>query len=85
MQPDPKRGESRRHFVVQRAVLALSLGGHPSTLTFLELTREFGDGAAVERAISSLRACGLLEIGGRKSQSLWPTSAAREAHRLEAW
>ncbi|MEX0972505.1 MAG: hypothetical protein WDZ46_04520 [Solirubrobacterales bacterium] len=85
MQEDPRPGQSGKHFVVQRAILALSLGGHPSTLTIRELTREFGDGAAVEQAISSLRECGLLEIGGRKSQSLWPTSAAREAHRLEAW
>jgi DNA-binding transcriptional ArsR family regulator len=85
MQEDPRPGQSGRQFVVRRAILALSLGGHPSTLTIRELSRQFGDGAAVEQAISSLRECGLVEIGGRRSQSLWPTSAAREAHRLEAW
>lgn len=85
MQPDPKRGESLRHFAVKRAILALSLAGHPSALTRRELAREFGDREAVERAVASLRRSGLVEIGGRKSQSLWPTQAAREAHRLEAW
>lgn len=85
MQSDPKRGESLRHFAVKRAILALSVAGHPSTLTRRELAREFGDRKAAARAISSLCAFGLVEIGGRDAQSLWPTQAAREAHRLEAW
>ena len=85
MQPDPKRGESRRHFAVQRAILALILAGDPVARTGPELDREFGDQKAVKRAIASLQDCGLLEIRGGESQSLWPTNAARHAHRLEAW
>ncbi|HEX9966399.1 MAG TPA: hypothetical protein VGB06_00485 [Solirubrobacterales bacterium] len=50
-----------------------------------ELAREFGDSEAVGRAVASLQDCGLLEIRGGESQSLWPTNAARQAHRLEAW
>lgn len=85
MQPDPKRGESRRSFAVQRAILALMLAGDPVARTRLELIREFGDQQAVWRAVTSLQRCGLLEIRGDRTQSLWPTNAARQAHRLEAW
>lgn len=84
MQPNPKRGESRRNFAVQRAILALILAGDPVARTRPELAREFGD-SAVKRAVTSLEKCGLLEIRGGESQSLWPTNAARQAHRLEAW
>jgi DNA-binding FadR family transcriptional regulator len=85
MQPDRKRGESRRHFAVQRAILALVLAGDPVARTRPELAREFGDSEAVRRAVASLQKCGLLEVRGGESQSLWPTNAARQAHRLEAW
>jgi hypothetical protein len=85
MQPDPKRGESRRSFKAQRAILALTLAGDPVARTARELVREIGDREAVERAVGSLHECGLLETRGGESQSLWPTNAAREAHRLEAW
>lgn len=85
MQPDPKRGESRRNFVVQRAILALMLAGDPVPRTRPELTRMFGDRNAVKRAVASLQDSGLLEIRGGESLSLWPTNAARHAHRLEAW
>lgn len=85
MQADPKRGESRRNFKIQRAILALILTGDPVARTGPELAREIGDHEAVERAVGSLRNCGLLEIRGGESRSLWPTKAAREAHRLEAW
>lgn len=85
MQPDPKRGESRRNFAVQRAILALILAGDPVARTFPELARAIGDHEAVKRAVASLRDCGLLEIRGGESKSLWPTNAARQAHRLEAW
>jgi hypothetical protein len=85
MQPDPKRGESRRGFVVQRAILALMLAGDPVPRTHPELTRMFGDHDVVKRAVASLKDSGLLEIRGGESLSLWPTNAARHAHRLEAW
>jgi len=85
MQADPKRGESRRNFVVQRAILALTLAGDPVARTRPELVREFGDHEAVKQAVASLQDRGLLEIRGGESQSLWPTNAARHAHRLEAW
>jgi hypothetical protein len=85
MQPDPKRGDSRRDFAVQRAILALLLAGDPVPRTTPELVREIGDQDNVERAVAALAACGLLEIRGGESQSLWPTRAARHAHRLEAW
>jgi len=85
MQPDPKRGESRRNFVVQRAILALMLAGDPVARTRPELARMFEDRDAVRRAVASLQDSGLLEIRGGESQSLWPTNAARQAHRLEAW
>lgn len=85
MQPDPKRGESRRGFAVQRAILALILAGDPVARTRSELARVFGDRKAVKQAIASLQDYGLLEIRGGESQSLWPTNAARHAHRLEAW
>lgn len=85
MQPDRKRGESRRHFALKRAILALVLAGDPVARTRPELAREFGDPKAVKRAVASLQDCGLLEIRGGQSQSLWPTNAARQAHRLEAW
>jgi hypothetical protein len=85
MQPDPKRGDSRRDFAVQRAILAVLLAGDPVPRTTPELAREIGDREAVERAVAALEDCGLLEIRGGDSQSLWPTPAAREAHRLEAW
>lgn len=85
MQPDRKRGESRRHFAVQRAILALVLAGDPVARTRPELARELGDSKAVKRAVASLEKSGLLEIRGGKSQSLRPTNAARQAHRLEAW
>lgn len=85
MQPDPKRGESRRGFVVQRAILALMLAGDPVPRTRPELNRMFGDREAVKRAVTSLKDSGLLEIRGGESLSLWPTNAARHAHRLEAW
>ena len=85
MQPNPKRGESRRNFKVQRAILALILAGDPVARTRPELARQFEDQDAVKRAIESLEKCGLLEIRGGESQSLWPTNAARQAHRLEAW
>lgn len=85
MQSNPKRGESRRNFAVQRAILALILAGDPVARTRPELAREFGDQEAVKRAVASLQDCGLLEIRGGESQSLWPTNAARQAHRLEAW
>jgi hypothetical protein len=82
MQPDPKRGESRRNFAVQRAILALILAGDPVARTRPELAREF-EGS--EAAVASLEDCGLVEVRGGESQSLWPTNAARQAHRLEAW
>jgi len=82
MQPDPKPGDSRRNFAVQRAILAMTLVGDPVSRTRSELTRIFGDREAVKQAIASLRSCGLLED---RYRSLWPTNAAREAHRLEAW
>lgn len=85
MQPDPKRGETRRNFAVQRAILALMLAGDPVARTLSELARVFGDHEAVKRAAASLQSCGLLEIRGGVSQSLLPTNAARQAHRLEAW
>jgi hypothetical protein len=85
MQPNRRRGESRRQFAVQRAILALVLAGDPVARTRPELAREFGDPEAVKRAVASLEKCGLLEIRGGESQSLWPTRAARQAHRLEAW
>jgi predicted transcriptional regulator len=85
MQADPKRGDSRRDFAVQRTILALLLAGDPVPRTTPELAREIGDREAVERAVSALEDCGLLEIRGGDSQSLWPTPAARQAHRLEAW
>jgi hypothetical protein len=85
MQPNPKRGESRRNFAVQRAILALILAGDPVARTCPELAREFGDSEAVKRAVASLQDCGLLEVRGGESQSLWPTNAARQAHRLEGW
>ena len=85
MQPDPKPGDSRRNFAVQRAILAMTLAGDPVPRTRSELTRIFGDHEAVKQAIASLRSCGLLEIRGDRYRSLWPTNAAREAHRLEAW
>lgn len=61
------------------------LAGDPVVRTGPELAREIGDHEAVERAVGSLRDCGLLEIRGGESRSLWPTNAARQAHRLEAW
>lgn len=85
MQPDPKRGESHRNFAVQRAILALTLAGDPVARTLPELARALEDHKAVKRAVAALRDCGLLEIRGGESQSLWPTNAARQAHRLEAW
>jgi hypothetical protein len=85
MQANPKRGESRRNFAVQRAILALILAGDPVARTRPELAREFGDHEAVKRAIAALQDCGLLEVRGGAAQSLWPTNAARQAHRLEAW
>jgi hypothetical protein len=85
MQANPKRGESRRNFAVQRAILALILAGDPVARTRPELARAIGDHEAVKRAVASLQDCGLLETRGGKSQSLWPTNAARQAHRLEAW
>lgn len=85
MQPDPKRGESRRDFVVQRAILAQMLAGDPVPRTRPELNRMFGDRQAVKRAVAALEESGLLEIRGGESLSLWPTNAARHAHRLEAW
>jgi DNA-binding transcriptional ArsR family regulator len=85
MQPDPKRGDSRPDFAVQRAILALLLAGDPVPRTVGELAREIGDREAVERAVTALEGFGLLEVRGGESQSLWPTPAAREAHRLEAW
>jgi hypothetical protein len=85
MQPDPKRGDSRSDFAVQRAILALILAGDPVPRTVRELAREIGDKDAVERAVEVLVDSGLLEIRGGESQSLWPTNAARHAHRLEAW
>lgn len=85
MQPDPKRGESRRNFKVQRAILALILAGDPVARTGRELAREIGDHEAVERAVGSLHDCGLLETRGGETRSLWPTNAARQAQRLEAW
>jgi hypothetical protein len=85
MQPDPKRGESRRNFAFQRAILALALAGDPVARTRSELARVYGDHDAVKRAVASLQDCGLLEVRGGVSQSLLPTNAARQAHRLEAW
>lgn len=85
MQPNPKRGDSRRDFAVQRTILALLLAGDPVPRTVSELAREIGDRDAVERAVAALENCGLLEARGGESQSLWPTPAARQAHRLEAW
>jgi hypothetical protein len=85
MQPDPKRGESRRSFAVQRAILALMLAGDPVARTRSELACIYGDHEAVQRAIESLQDWGLLEVRGGVSQSLLPTNAARQAHRLEAW
>jgi hypothetical protein len=84
MQPDPKRGESRRNFAVQRAILALLLESDPMARMSSELAPIFGD-HAVKQAVSSLQSCGLLEVRGDRYRSLWPTNAAREAHRLEAW
>lgn len=85
MQANPKRGDSRRDFAVQRAILALLFAGDPVPRTIPELTREIGSRDDVERAVSALLACGLLEVRGGVSQSLWPTRAARQCHRLEAW
>jgi hypothetical protein len=85
MQPNPKRGDSRRDMAVQRAVLALLLAGDPVPRTVPELAREIGDREGVERAVSALLKCGLLEVRGGASQSLKPTDAARQCHRLEAW
>lgn len=85
MQADRKRGEPRGHFVVQRAILALVLAGDPVARTAQELGREIEDQGAVEKAIEALETCGLLEVRGGVSRSLWPTRAARAAHRLEAW
>jgi hypothetical protein len=85
MQPNRKRGESRRQFAAQRAILALVLAGDPVARTRPELAREFEDADAVKRAVVSLEKCGLLETRGGESRSLWPTNAARQAHRLEAW
>ena len=85
MQPDPKRGDSRADFAVQRAILAMLLAGDPVPRTTRELAREIGDREAVERAVAALEDSGLLETRGGESQSLWPTNAARHAHRLEAW
>ncbi len=85
MQPDPKRGDSRADFAVQRAILALLLAGDPVPRTLPELVREIGDQDVVERAVAALEDSGLLEIRGGESQSLWPTRTARQAHRLEAW
>jgi hypothetical protein len=85
MQANPKRGDSRRDFAVQRAILAQLLAGDPVARTIPELAREIGNRDDVERAVSALLACGLLEVRGGASQSLWPTRAARQCHRLEAW
>jgi hypothetical protein len=85
MQPDPKRGVSRRNFAVQRAILALLLAGDPVARTLPELARALGDHKAVQRAVAALEDCGLLEIKGGETQSLLATDAARQAHRLEAW
>ena len=85
MQPNPKRGDSLRLFAVQRAILALLLAGDPVARTLPELTREIGDRDATERALSALENYGLLEVRGGISGSLWPTRAARQCHRLEAW
>jgi len=85
MQPDPKRGESRRSFKVQRAILALILAGDPVARTLPELARAIGDHDAAKRGVAALQHCGLLEVRGGESQSLLPTNAARQAHRLEAW
>jgi len=85
MQPNPKRGDSRPGFGVQRAILALVLAGDPVPRTVRELAREIGDADAVEQAVEALLAHDLLEIRGGESQSLWPTRTARQAHRLEAW
>jgi len=85
MQPDPKRGESRRSFAVQRAILALLLAGDPVACTLPELARALGDHIAVRRAVAALEDCGLLEVTGGETQTLLATSAARQAHRLEAW
>lgn len=85
MQPDPKRGDSRADFAIQRAVLALLLAGDPVPRTLFELDRELGDQGDVKRAVSALVGCGLLEVRGGVSESLWPTPAARQCHRLEAW
>jgi DNA-binding FadR family transcriptional regulator len=85
MQPDPKRGESRRSFAFQRAILALLLAGDPVARTLPELARAFGDHRAVRRAVAALEDCGLLEIKGGETQTLLATNAARQAHRLEAW
>ena len=67
MQPDPKRGDSRRDFAVQRAILAVLLAGDPVPRTTTELAREIGDREAVERAVAALEDCGLLEIRGGES------------------
>lgn len=85
MQPDPKRGDSQRDFAVQRTILSLLLAGDPVPRTVPELVREIGDQDGVERAVAALEDCGLLETRGGASQSLWPTRAARQCHRLEAW
>lgn len=85
MQPNRRRGDSPRDFRTQRAILALVLAGDPVARTRPELAREFEDPEAVKRAVASLEKCGLLEVRGGESQSLWPTNAARQAHRLEAW
>lgn len=85
MQPDPKRGVSLRHFAIQRAILALLLAGDPVARTLPELAHAFEDRRAVRQAVASLRDCGLLELRGGETQSLLPTNAARQAHRLEAW
>lgn len=85
MQPNPRRGDSRREMAVQRTVLALVLAGDPVPRTVAELAREMGDREAVENAVSSLEEWGLVEVRGGRTQSLWPTRAARQAHRLEAW
>lgn len=65
---------------VQRAVLALVLAGRPHCRTVPELAREIDSEDAVEQAVQTLVAIGLLE---RRGVSLRPTPAAAHFYRLD--
>jgi hypothetical protein len=82
MQANPRRSTSRGDWATQRAMLALVLAGFPVLRTIPELTREIGDGDAVERAASELVGHGVLE---RRGATLIPTPTTLRCHHLDSW